>query len=101
MLTIKKSSKLDGVAYEVRGRVAAQASALEAQGAKILKLNIGNPAPFGFETPEPLLAKMQERAIRNHAESLRRARPSPPTITAKGSKASARNISTPETASAS
>ena len=61
MLTIKKSSKLDGVAYEVRGRVAAQASALEAQGAKIIKLNIGNPAPFGFETPMPVLSQMQEK----------------------------------------
>lgn len=61
MRTFKKSSKLDGVAYEVRGRVVAQASAMEAAGKKILKLNIGNPAPFGFETPVPVLEAMKRR----------------------------------------
>lgn len=61
MRTIKKSSKLNGVAYEVRGRVVAQANAMEAAGEKVLKLNIGNPAPFGFETPEPLLDAMKRR----------------------------------------
>lgn len=61
MRNIKKSSKLSGVAYEVRGRVAAQASAMEAAGEKILKLNIGNPAPFGFQTPEPVLEAMKNR----------------------------------------
>lgn len=61
MRTFKKSSKLDGVAYEVRGRVVAQASAMEAAGEKILKLNIGNPAPFGFETPTSVLDAMKRQ----------------------------------------
>ncbi len=61
MLRIKKSSKLNGVAYEVRGRVVAQAGEMEAAGEKIVKLNIGNPAPFGFETPAPVLEAMKRR----------------------------------------
>ncbi|NLV87063.1 MAG: pyridoxal phosphate-dependent aminotransferase [Clostridiales bacterium] len=46
-----KSRKLDNVAYDVRGPVLDEAMALEAAGAKILKLNIGNPGAFGFEAP--------------------------------------------------
>lgn len=52
MKEFKKSSKLDNVAYDVRGPVLDEAMAMEAAGQRILKLNIGNPAAFGFEAPE-------------------------------------------------
>jgi alanine-synthesizing transaminase len=55
MKAIKKSSKLDNVCYEIRGQIAAEARRLEDEGHKILKLNIGNPAPFGFEAPDDIL----------------------------------------------
>ncbi|MFT5815133.1 MAG: alanine-synthesizing transaminase [Psychroserpens sp.] len=55
MKTIKKSSKLKNVCYEIRGQVAAEAKRLEDEGYKVLKLNIGNPAPFGFEAPDDIL----------------------------------------------
>lgn len=55
MKTITKSSKLKNVYYEIRGQVAAEAKRLEDEGYKILKLNIGNPAPFGFEAPDDIL----------------------------------------------
>lgn len=55
MKTLKKSSKLDNVLYDVRGPVLDEANRMEAEGSKILKLNIGNPAPFGFEAPEEVL----------------------------------------------
>ena len=55
MKTIQKSSKLKNVCYEIRGQVAAEAKRLEDEGHKILKLNIGNPAPFGFEAPDDIL----------------------------------------------
>jgi alanine-synthesizing transaminase len=55
MKNINKSSKLKNVCYEIRGQVAAEAKRLEDEGHKILKLNIGNPAPFGFEAPDDIL----------------------------------------------
>ncbi len=55
MPTVKKSSKLNNVCYEIRGQIAAEARKLEDEGHKILKLNIGNPALFGFEAPEDIL----------------------------------------------
>lgn len=51
----KKSSKLDDVCYEIRGAAMAEAARLEEEGHRIVKLNIGNPAPFGFEAPEEIL----------------------------------------------
>lgn len=51
MKKIRKSSKLDNVLYDLRGPVLQEANRLERQGHKIIKLNIGNPAPFGFDTP--------------------------------------------------
>jgi alanine-synthesizing transaminase len=50
--------KLQNVLYEIRGPVAARAAQLEAEGHRILKLNIGNPAPFGFEAPDTILQDM-------------------------------------------
>ncbi|MGP5077154.1 pyridoxal phosphate-dependent aminotransferase [Brachybacterium alimentarium] len=53
-----QSSKLRDVCYEIRGPVPAEAARMEAQGHKIIKLNIGNPAPFGFECPDEILVDM-------------------------------------------
>lgn len=50
-----KSAKLDHVCYDIRGPVHKKALQLEEEGNKILKLNIGNPAPFGFEAPDEIL----------------------------------------------
>ena len=55
MKNINKSSKLNNVCYEIRGQIAAEARKLEDEGHKILKLNIGNPAPFGFAAPDDIL----------------------------------------------
>lgn len=55
MKDIKKSSKLKNVCYDIRGQIAVEARKLEDEGHKILKLNIGNPAPFGFEAPDDIL----------------------------------------------
>ena len=54
-LNIVKSTKLADVCYEIRGPVLAEANRLQQEGNRILKLNIGNPAPFGFAAPEELL----------------------------------------------
>ncbi|WP_058234899.1 pyridoxal phosphate-dependent aminotransferase [Devriesea agamarum] len=53
-----QSSKLRHVCYEIRGPVPAEAARMEAEGQKIIKLNIGNPAPFGFEAPDEILVDM-------------------------------------------
>ena len=53
---IRQSQKLRNVRYDVRGPILVEAQRLEAEGHRILKLNIGNPAPFGFEAPEAILA---------------------------------------------
>ncbi len=55
MKEIKRSSKLTGVCYDIRGPVLDEAIKLEEAGQPILKLNIGNPAPFGFEAPADIL----------------------------------------------
>ena len=58
MRPITQSLKLRGVRYDVRGPILEEAERLEAQGHKILKLNVGNTAPFGFSAPESILADM-------------------------------------------
>ena len=55
MKIIRKSSKLDNVCYDIRGPVLAEAQRLERQGHRIIKLNIGNLAPFGFDTPSEIV----------------------------------------------
>ena len=59
MRTFEKSKKLDKVLYDVRGPVVDEAARMEERGMKILKLNIGNPAPFGFTAPEEVLLDIQ------------------------------------------
>lgn len=53
---IEKSHKLEGVCYDIRGPVLQHAYRLEEEGHRILKLNIGNPAPFGFDAPDEIIA---------------------------------------------
>jgi len=54
-LMIQKSNRLHNVFYEIRGPVFEQAQQLELQGYKITRLNIGNPAPFGFDAPDEII----------------------------------------------
>lgn len=55
MQNITQSKKLANVCYDIRGPILAQANKMEEAGERILKLNIGNPAPFGFEAPDDIL----------------------------------------------
>ncbi len=59
MRTFEKSSKLDNVCYDIRGPVMDEANRMIAAGETIVKLNIGNPAPFGFRAPEAILQAMR------------------------------------------
>jgi alanine-synthesizing transaminase len=54
-MDLRQAEKLQGVAYDVRGPLLDEAARMEAEGHQILKLNIGNPGPFGFEAPEEIL----------------------------------------------
>jgi alanine-synthesizing transaminase len=53
-MEFRQSSKLAGVSYEIRGPVMEHANELERAGHSVLRLNIGNPAAFGFEAPEEI-----------------------------------------------
>lgn len=61
MKEIRKSAKLDNVLYDVRGPVVDEAARMEENGTNVLKLNIGNPAPFGFRTPDEVIYDMQRQ----------------------------------------
>ena len=65
MKTIQKSAKLANVLYDVRGPIVEAAKQMEDEGQKIIKLNIGNMAPFGFDPPEEIMQDM----IRNLPDS--------------------------------
>src|SRR5262245_5373348 len=54
-MEVTQSAKLANVCYDIRGPVMREAKRMEADGHRILKLNIGNPAPFGFDAPEEML----------------------------------------------
>lgn len=56
MRKIRQSRKLQNVRYDVRGPILVEAQRLEAEGHHVLKLNIGNTAPFGFDAPEAIVA---------------------------------------------
>lgn len=60
MRTFSKSSKLDNVCYDIRGPVMDEADRMAAEGTKILKLNIGNPAPFNFDAPDEIIKAMTD-----------------------------------------
>ncbi len=55
MNPLEKSKKLEGVCYDIRGPILEHANKLEDDGHRILKLNIGNPAPFGFDAPDEMI----------------------------------------------
>lgn len=57
-MIFEKSNKLANVCYDIRGPVLEHAKRLEEEGERILKLNIGNPATFGFEAPAEMLQDM-------------------------------------------
>ena len=61
MREFKKSTKLDNVLYDVRGPVVDEAARMEEEGMQVLKLNIGNPAPFGFRTPDEVIYDMRRQ----------------------------------------
>jgi len=63
MRPIKKSRKLDNICYDVRGPVLDAAMEMEKQGIRILKLNIGNPAPFGFRAPESVVGAVRGQIL--------------------------------------
>jgi len=69
MRKFEKSKKLDYVCYDIRGPVMDEANRMIAQGVEILKLNIGNPAPFGFRAPEELLMKMNDNLVHTEGYS--------------------------------
>ena len=58
MKTVLKSTKLNNVLYDVRGPIVDAARQMEDEGQKIIKLNIGNMAPFGFDPPEEVVQDM-------------------------------------------
>ena len=99
MRTLNQSSKLAHVCYEIRGPVLEEAKRLEDEGHRILKLNIGNPAPFGFEAPErssstSSRAFRRHRAIATPRASSRPGAPSRSTSRPRASRASASGTST-------
>ena len=69
MRTFEKSSKLDNVLYDVRGPVVDEANRMEEMGMNILKLNIGNPAPFGFRAPEEVIQDMRDNIVNSQGYS--------------------------------
>lgn len=63
MRSFEKSTKLNNVLYDVRGPVVDEASRMENEGTQVLKLNIGNPAPFGFRAPDEVIHDMQRQLV--------------------------------------
>ena len=61
-MQIKKSTKLHNVRYDIRGPISDEADRLEQAGISIIRLNTGNPAVFGFETPPKILEKLIEQS---------------------------------------
>ncbi|MDL2235611.1 pyridoxal phosphate-dependent aminotransferase [Christensenellaceae bacterium OttesenSCG-928-L17] len=69
MKLLDKSNKLNHVSYEVRGPVLEEADKMIAAGEHVLKLNIGNPAVFGFSAPAPLLDEVAQHVASSQAYS--------------------------------
>ncbi len=72
-MEILQSRKLANVLYDIRGPVLEEAKRLEAAGHRIIKLNIGNPGPFGFETPPEVLVEVVRNlpTSQGYSDSLR------------------------------
>ena len=69
MRFFSKANKLDHVLYDVRGPVVDEAARMEEAGMNILKLNIGNPAPFGFNAPEEIIHDMRHNLVASQGYS--------------------------------
>ncbi len=69
MRTFGKADKLENVLYDVRGPVLEEATRMEERGMRILKLNIGNPAPFGFNAPEEVIQDMRDNIVNSQGYS--------------------------------
>ena len=69
MRKFTKANKLENVLYDVRGPVVDEAIRMEEAGKKILKLNIGNPAPFGFTAPEEVIQDMRDNIVNSQGYS--------------------------------
>lgn len=69
MRTFGKANKLEHVLYDVRGPVLEEATRMEERGLRILKLNIGNPAPFGFNAPEEVIQDMRDNIVHSQGYS--------------------------------
>jgi alanine-synthesizing transaminase len=69
VVELNQSTKLSNVCYDIRGPVLKRAVQLEAEGHRILKLHIGNPAPFGFEAPSGVLQEMMRTLATAHGYS--------------------------------
>ena len=63
MRTFTKATKLENVLYDVRGPVVDEANRMEENGMRVLKLNIGNPAPFGFQAPEEVIQDIRDNIV--------------------------------------
>lgn len=69
MRIFNKASKLENVLYDVRGPVVDEAARMEEQGLNILKLNIGNPAPFGFTAPDEVIQDIRANVVHSQGYS--------------------------------
>ena len=69
MRIFEKANKLENVLYDVRGPVVDEANRMEENGMRILKLNIGNPAPFGFQAPEEVIQDMRDNIVNSQGYS--------------------------------
>ena len=69
MRFFNKSEKLDNVCYDIRGPVMDEANRMIERGEDILKLNIGNPAPFGFRTPDVIVEEMSRNLVSSEGYS--------------------------------
>ncbi|RZI49552.1 pyridoxal phosphate-dependent aminotransferase [Lactococcus kimchii] len=69
MREFEKSHKLDNVSYDIRGPVLDEAQKMRANGEKILRLNTGNPAEFGFLAPDEVIRDLIENAVESEGYS--------------------------------
>ena len=69
MRTFSKSHKLENVLYDVRGPVVDEAARMEEGGIQVLKLNIGNPAPFGFNAPQEVIQDIRDNIVNSQGYS--------------------------------
>ena len=70
MKTFDKSSKLEHVAYDIRGPVLDEANRMIANGEKILRLNTGNPAEFGFTAPDEVIRDLIMNVIKECSKGM-------------------------------